>query len=244
MLSGVPQGSVRSPILFLIYINDIAANINSTIRMFADDCLVYRTITDTEDHLSLQQDLNTLVKWSNSWQMKFNVAKCSIIHVTQNRSKISHNYTMNDEILQTATTHPYLGVELSSNMKWDSHINIVTRKAHQMLGFLSRNLRHCPSSIKERAYKALVRPKVEYCSSVWDPPTKNLRDKVETVQRKAARFVSNKPVYKDPKASVTKMIHKLHWKSLDTRRKQAGLTMMYKIIKTKSQFPSSITHRR
>ena len=72
--------------------------------------------------------------------MKFNVAKCSIIHVTQNRSKISHNYTMNDEILQTATTHPYLGVELSSNMKWDSHINIVMRKAHQMLGFLSRNL--------------------------------------------------------------------------------------------------------
>ena len=110
---------------------------SSTIRMFADDCLVYRTITNTKDHLSLQQDLNTLVKWSDSWQMKFNVAKCSIIHVTQNRSKISHNYmyTMNDEIIQTATTHPYLGVELSSNMKWDSHINIVTRKAHQMLGF-------------------------------------------------------------------------------------------------------------
>ena len=237
VLSGVPQGSVLGPILFLIYINDIAANINSTIRMFADDCLVYRTITNTEDHLSLQQDLNTLVKWSDSWQMKFNVAKCSIIHVTQNRSKISHNYTMNDEILQTATTHPYLGVELSSNMKWDSHINIVTRKAHQMLGFLSRNLRHCPSSIKERAYKALVRPKVEYCASVWDPPTKNLRDKVETVQRKAARFVSNKPVYKDPKASVTKMIHDLQWESLDTRRKQAGLTMMYKIINNSVAIP-------
>ena len=110
VLSGVPQGSVLGPILFLIYINDIAANINSTIRMFADDCLVYRTVTNTEDHLALQQDLNTLVKWLDSWQMKFNVAKCSIIHVTQNRSKISHNYTMNDEILQTATTHPYLGL--------------------------------------------------------------------------------------------------------------------------------------
>ena len=96
VLSGVPQGSVLGPILFLIYINDIAANINSTIRMFADDCLVYRTITNTEDHLSLQQDLNTLVKWSDLWQIKFNVAKCSIIHVTQNRSRISHNYTMND----------------------------------------------------------------------------------------------------------------------------------------------------
>ena len=230
VLSGVPQGSVLGPILFLIYINDIAANINSTIHMFADDCLVYRTITNTEDHLSLQQDLNTLVKWSDSWQMKFNVAKCSIIHVTQNRSNISHNYTMHDEILQAATTHPYLGVELSSNMKWDSHINIVTRKAHQMLGFLSRNLRHGPSSIKERVYKAIVRPKVEYCASVGDPPTKNLRDKVETVQQKAARLVSNKSVYKDPKASVTKMIHDLHWESLDTWRKQAGLTMLYTII--------------
>ena len=113
----------------------------------------------------------------------------------------------------------------------------VTRKSHQMLGFLSRNLRHCPSSIKERTYKALVRPKVEYCASVWDPPTKNLRDKVETVQRKAARFVSNKPVYKDPKASVTKMIHDLQWESLDTRRKQAGLTMMYKIINNSVAIP-------
>ena len=106
-----------------------------------------------------------------------------------------------------------------------------------MLGFLSRNLRHCPSSIKEHAYKALVRPKVEYCASVWDPPTKNLRDNVETVQRKAARFVSNKPVYKDPKASVTKMIHDLQWESLDTRREQAGLTMMYKIINNSVAIP-------
>ena len=118
VLSGVPQGAVLKPILFPIYISDIATNVNSTIRMFADDCLIYRTISTPNDHILLQSGLDTLVKWFDTWHMKFNVSNCSIMKTTQNRNKTSHNYPMNGQILQTATSHLYIGVELSTNMKW------------------------------------------------------------------------------------------------------------------------------
>ena len=79
--SGVPQGMVLGPILFLIYINDLITN--STIRLFADDCLIYRVINSSADHQLLQQDLNTLSNWATKWQMKFNVNKCSILQLSK-----------------------------------------------------------------------------------------------------------------------------------------------------------------
>ena len=97
VLSGVPQGTVLGPILFLMYINDIAANLNSSIRMFADDCLVYRTISSPSDHQLLQTDLNKLTTWADTWQMKFNTSKCSVLQVTQNKIKKTFNYTMNGD---------------------------------------------------------------------------------------------------------------------------------------------------
>ena len=86
VLSGVPQGTVMGPILFLIFINDIAANISSNIRLFADDCLVYREVTSLDDCSELQKDLNTLSSWSTEWGMSLNVSKCNTMTVT-NKTK-------------------------------------------------------------------------------------------------------------------------------------------------------------
>ena len=86
--SGVPQGTVLGPTLFLIYINDIAENIKSNIRLFADDCVVYRQIDSTQDHVILQEDLNNLFDWSNTWQMKFNVDKCVIMNIGNLKIKV------------------------------------------------------------------------------------------------------------------------------------------------------------
>ncbi len=74
--SGVPQGTVLGPLMFLLFINDIGDNINSTIKLFADDCLLFRTIKSIEDTEQLQKDLNELDNWSHQWQMKFNAKKC------------------------------------------------------------------------------------------------------------------------------------------------------------------------
>jgi hypothetical protein len=139
--SGVPQGSVLGPTLFLIFINDISNQINSTMRLFADDCLLYREIKGPEDHNTLQRDLHTLYDWSRSWQMDFNVDKCytmSVTLATKNRREVT--YSMGGKSLTRTTTSPYLGVEISHNLKWSPHIDMICSKAHRVLGLFRRNL--------------------------------------------------------------------------------------------------------
>ena len=120
----------------------------------------------------------------------------------------------------------YLGVYLSDDLRWNEHVNNMSNKANKTLGFLKRNLRHCPPKTKETAYKALVRPTLEYCSTVWDPYTAKNINVVEMVQRRAARWVLNRFNRKD---SVTAMLSTLKWKTLESRRTIARLSMLYKM---------------
>ena len=149
--SGVPQGTVLGPTLFLIYINDIADDITSNIRLFADDCVLYRTINNPTDNTTLQEDLSKLEQWSNIWQMDFNVKKCAIMQYSNSARKQQFDYKMKGETLETVSHHPYLGVELSDNLKFNKHINSITKKASSTLGFLKRNLKYCPPKVKERS---------------------------------------------------------------------------------------------
>ena len=208
--SGVPQGTVLGPTLFLIYINDIAENINSNIRRFADDCVVYQQIDSPQDHAILQEDLNNLFDRSNTWQMKFNVDKCVVMNIGNLKIKSKHEYKMNNQILDTVKHHPYLGVELTDNMKYNNHINTITSKASRVLGFVTRNLKHCPRTVKERAYQTLVRPKLEYSSPIWNPQQKTQIKQIEQVQRNVARFVLNKPYNYQSPSSVTTMLQQLN----------------------------------
>ena len=171
--SGVPQGSVLGPVLFLMYINDIGLNIHSEIRLFADDILLYRPIRTPNDHLQLQEDLNTLTKWATDWKMAFNIPKCKIIQFTTHRNKSKYIYTMSKTPLEVVEEHDYLGVRLHHKLSWSPHVNHICNKANRLLGFLNRNLRHTPQNIKEYTYKQLVLPSIDYCSAIWDPYTKN-----------------------------------------------------------------------
>ena len=237
--SGVPQGTVLGPTLFLIYINDIAENIKSNIRLFAVDCVVYRQIDSTQDHVILQEDLNNLFDWSNTWQMKFNVDKCVIMNIGNLKIKAKHEYRMNNQILETVKHHPYLGVELTDNMKYNNHINTITSKASRVLGFVKPNLKHCPGTVKERAYQTLVRPKLEDSSPIWNPQQKTQIKQLEQVQRNAARFVLNKPYNYQSPSSVTTMLQQLNWPTLEDRRKAAGQILMFKVINNLVAVPQS-----
>ena len=146
--SGVPQGTVLGPTLFLIYINDIADNISSTIRLFADDLVVYRQINSPDDHRILQEDLQKLVEWSKTWQMEFNVDKYAIMNFGTLRNISKFDYKMKNQSLQVVKHHPYLGVELSDNMKYNLHKDSITSKASRVLGIVKRNLRHCPKWLR------------------------------------------------------------------------------------------------
>ena len=231
VLSGVPQGTVLGPLLFLLFINDIADDINSTIRLFADDCLLYREILTPEDSIMMQRDLDTLHQWSERWQMAFNTDKCFIMRVTLARKNITqHQYTMNGSVLTMTNDITYLGVVLNNKLQWDSQVNKMCAKSQRLLGFLRRNMYGCPAAVKERTYMTLVRPLVEYCSPVWSPHLKKHINKVERVQRVAARFVTRRPYRRSAPDSVTALVTSLGWDTLETRRHKASLTSLYKMV--------------
>ena len=225
--SGVPQGTVLGPLLFLVFINDMPDVVSSNIRLFADDALVYRSINSHEDVVALQADLDNLQTWERKWQMSFNPDKCELIRISNKRKVISSSYSIHGTTLQVVDEAKYLGVTIQKNLSWKPHINNICKKANNMRGFLQRNLRKCPSNVKERAYIAYVRPTLEYSSSVWDPYHQNLVHQIEMVQRRAARFVK---ADFNQQHSVTKMMEDLQWQTLRERRLQNRAVMMYRIF--------------
>ena len=191
VLSGVPQGTVLGPLLFSLYINDITEDIDSELRLFADDCVCYREIKNTEDTVKLQEDIDRLGCWARSWGMRFQPVKCNIMQITRKRiKKINASYSLEGTVLENVEKIKYLGVTITNDLKWNTHVSNICTKANRTLGFLRRNLAACPLDVKESAYKGLVRPILEYGSSVWDPQSILLQDELEKVQKRAARFVT------------------------------------------------------
>ena len=188
--SGVPQGTVLGPLMFLGYINDIGLQITSELGLFADDSLLYGFVNNISSAEMLQSDLNKLLVWSEKWQMAFNASKCFLLRGTRSRDNVVNcTYTMMGQPITSVTRrHKYLGVELDSKLTWNEHISAITGKANSSLGFLRRNLYNCPYQIKMQAHHSLVRPHLEYACSVWDSHTQKNIQSIEKIQRRAARF--------------------------------------------------------
>ena len=236
VVSGVPQGSVLGPILFLVFINDLPQQVQSRTRLFADDCTLYRQINNDLDHHTLQDDLNKLAQWEEKWGMDFHPEKCSILRVHRKRKPSISSYSLKGHCLSVDKTSKYLGVHLTENLSWSEHIHKVITKANSTLGFLRRNLRISNEDTKSQAYFSLVRPQLEYCSSIWNPSTKKDTNKLEAVQRRAARYATNR--YHNT-SSVTSMIEHLGWESLESRRIKAQLTLFFKVTNDLVDIPAS-----
>ncbi len=225
VVSGVPQGTVLGPLLFLCFINDLPDAVKSQIRLFADDCLLYRVIRSSRDHIILQEDLKALEDWAATWGMRFNAEKCYVLSVKQ---KTSRFYRLNNTILKEVPSSMYLGVLLSNNLSFSEHISMICGKANSTLGFIRRNLQHTPAHLRRTAYIALVRSKLEYASTVWDPYRQYNINILERVQRQAVRFIENNYWSRNP-GCVTEMLKSHSLPALQTRRREARLTLLYKI---------------
>ena len=226
VLSGVPQGSVLGPCLFLFYINDIAQNLHSKARLFADDTMIYLAVRNEGDARLLQEDLDTLARWESTWMMEFHPDKCEVISISRKRVPTTYQYTLHGQQLKHVDATKYLGVKITKDLRWDSHVDAVTAKATRSLNFIRRNIRIGNPTIKQHAYKTLVRPILEYSQTVWDPHTACAAKRIEAVQRRAARFTCNR--YRRT-SSVTQMMNTLEWQPLAERRRLARLVMFYKI---------------
>ena len=219
--SGVPQGSVIGPILFLVYINDLPDTVASKTRLFADDTVIYNT---SENHQSLQKDLDALQAWEKEWKMEFNPLKCEHIKFSRKRSKgLDNTYILHNIAVPKTDSVKYLGVKLESGLKWNDNTTYITNKASSRLGYVRRVIPPTLPLLRAKAYSSLVRPILEYSSSVWDGSlTKTQQTKIEAVQRRAARTVNNIS-RTDHTTSTTKLIEDLEWQSLKTRRENRRL---------------------
>ena len=155
VISGVPQGTVLSPLLFLLFINDLPACVEFKTRLFADDCVVYRNVKTIKNCQELQNDHYKLTEWEQKSGMLFHPDKCNSMQVTRSRNPLTFKYSLKGQYLEAVNTANYLKVDLSNNLSWNSHIDRTAKKANSMLGFLRRNLRINTSDTKTAAYKTL-----------------------------------------------------------------------------------------
>ena len=190
--SGVPQGSNLGPLLFLIFINDIEKEIrHSRVLIYADDLKLYRKVENDRDCALLQEDINSLVAWSNSNKLLFNVKKCEKITYTRKTlNVINHTYSMRGETLRKTEQVTDLGILMDGRMDFSKNICEQMRKARRMLGFIMRTSKNFKKiETLKILYYAFVRSHLEFGSLVWNPASKSLSEKVETIQKRFLRYL-------------------------------------------------------
>ena len=226
--SGVPQGSVLGPILFLIYINDLPESINSFIKIFADDTKIYNTVNNITNQTILQKDIDNATEWANMWQLPFNAEKCKIMHI--GRSNQNYNYTMVNasgvnKDLMVVNVEKDLGVIFNSNLSFKEHVNSSIGKGNQMLGIIKRNFTALDTNAFIQLYKSLVRSQLEYANVIWRPYLRADINNIEKVQRRATKYIgqlAHLPYEERLKA--------INLPTLEYRRARGDMIQTYKIM--------------
>ena len=188
--SGVPQGSVLGPLLFLIYIyiNDLDTNIVSKTWKFADDTKLCRTARNADDIMELQEDINNLVEWANKWQMSFNVDKSSVMQIVH--KNMQSNCNISNQQLPTTDQQQDMGIIVTEDLKWQKQTEKRCKTVNRALGFIARNCRYKTKELILPLYKSLVRPHLEHVVQFRSPHFRRDNDKIENMQRRATKMIS------------------------------------------------------
>ena len=247
VLSGVPQGSILGPTLFVLFINDIGQGMNndSKLSLYADDTKLYRRIVDLSDNHKLQMDVDLLKNWALQNKMKFHPNKCKVLSVSLKRMTTQYIYKLGDSPIKLVNTEKDLGVNFNSALTWTEHCNYLYSKANRMLG-LARRTCHFIKNVRKRRtiYLALVRSQFEHCSTVWRPGNKTSKDKIENIQKKAVRWILNEYIYNSISPFDYFLLCKeLNLLSLDLRLEFNDLKMLFNILNYNSviKLPSYIS---
>ena len=222
--SGVPQGSVLGPLLFIIYINDFPGMLKSTCKLFADDTKLYGQVSDDKGKAILQKDLDACSKWAKDWLMEFHPKKCKVIHFGKKNDR--HGYTLDGHPIQDVSEEKDLGVHISEDIKWALHISEAVKNANRMIGMIKHTFTYMNKKMFLTLYKSLVRPHLEYCPQVWNPTLKKDIDELEKVQRRATKLVPE--LYDIPYEERLKI---LNLYPLHDRRLRGDMILTFKLLK-------------
>ena len=240
--SGVPQGSVLGPILFLIFINDLPLEIISPLSLFADDTKIFTRIISemsktrrrgSNGSQVLQRDLNRVMEWANKWKMEFNVDKCKVMHLGRLNPK--HTYTMGGKDLTVTSQEKDLGVTFDDRLEFDKHITGIVNKANSMLGMIRIGFTCLDVEIFKLVYPVLVRPLLEYCVQIWSPHKVKYIDQIEKVQKRAVNMVPGMS-----NMTYEEKLVKLGISKLVERRFRGDMIETYKLITNKEGLNSDI----
>ena len=180
--SGIPQGSVLGPLLFVIFINDLPDQVKSDMFLFADDTKIFRRISTKQDEVILQEDINEMVKWADQWQLEFHPDKCVKMSIN-NKELENRTYNMDDVILRNVKQEKDIGVIVDDQLKFEDHMYEKIKKANNMMGLIRRSFIHLDEEMFLKLYKALVRPHLEYANVIWHPTKIKDITAIENVQR-------------------------------------------------------------
>ena len=226
--SGVPQGSVLGPILFLYFINDLPECVDCNVKIFADDTKAYSSVNENiESKFKVQNCIDNLVTWADTWLMKFNGKKCKIMHLGKHNPM--HKYYMREgadvRALEATVVEKDLGVFVDPGLTFEAHINNTVLKANRLSGLLIHTITNKSKEIMVPLFKSLVRPVLEYGNPVWSPHLRKNIDLVEGVQRRFTKTIqgTNNMNYQERLAF-------LHLPSLEYRRLRGDLIEVYKMI--------------
>jgi hypothetical protein len=227
--SGVPQGSVLGPALFVCYINDLPETISSFVYMYADDTKIFRRVDKEQEVSTLQRDLDQLVEWTQQWQLSFNTEKCKVMHMGGNRNGEA-KYKMegvNKVIgtLQVTTEEKDLGVWITNTLKPSNHIAHIVQRANQTLGLIRRTFTYMDCRLMKQLFTSLVRPQLEYANVVWHPCLKKDIESLEKVQHRATRMVPGLA-----KLPYEERLKRMDLPSLTYRRTRGDAIEVYKYL--------------
>ena len=225
--SGVPQGSVLGPLLFVIFINDLPEAIRCGVKLYADDTKIYSAINSTQDSTELQEEIDALYEWSIKWQLQFHPDKCHVLQLGSRREL--NNYTMGNENnithLEITEEEKDLGVIVDSKLKFSKHCDKVVNSANKLLGIMRRNFTFIDIKNFNLIYKGIVRPVIEYASSVYNPILQKDIEKIESIQRRGTKMViglGNK--------TYQERLRCLNLPTLTYRRHRGDMIQVYKYL--------------
>ena len=224
VISGVPQGTVLGPVLFLLYTADLPTVIsNSHISMYADDTKIFRSIQNVNDCELLQEDLNKIYLWAKEWQMKLNPEKTKHLRIGSNR--MSHTYLLDDNEIENVKFINDVGVVIQADLKFTMHCSNVVKKSFYILRNIFNVFKKHDPDFYVRLYTCYVRPILEHTSQVWSPALKCNIDKVEHVQRYFTRRLLI-----GENLSYENRLLRCNLEALELRRLRYDLVLFYKMI--------------
>ena len=224
VLSGIPQGTVLGPLLFVIYINDILEEVDSDGLLFADDTKIFRAITSKEDALNLQSDLKNLEEWSSKWLMRFHPDKCHVLTLGKFENiRYTQRYMINNEELEHVFEEKDLGVIIDSELSFTEHISSKVRVANGIVGLIRRSFSYLDCNSFKKMYTAFVRPHLEYAQAVWAPHSQKYVNMLENVQIRATKLVDGLG-----NIEYSQRLRQLNLPTLAFRRMRGDMIEVYK----------------